>query len=120
MTPFLDSLMDQSLTCTNAFSNGTKSIEGIPAILSGLPSLMEDPFINSGYAFNDQTSFAMLLGAEGYQTSFFHGGINGTMNFDSWAALAGYQNYFGKNEYNNNDDFDGFWGIWDEPFCNTR
>lgn len=116
MTPFLDSLMDQSLTCTNAFSNGTKSIEGIPAILSGLPSLMEDPFINSGYAFNDQTSFAMLLGAEGYQTSFFHGGINGTMNFDSWAALAGYQNYFGKNEYNNNEDFDGFWGIWDEPF----
>ena len=115
-TPFLDSLMDHSLVCSNAFSNGTKSIEGIPAILSSLPSFMENPFINSLYALNDQTSLATLLKAEGYQTAFFHGGINGTMNFDSWASLAGYSEYYGKNEYNNNADFDNFWGIWDEPF----
>ncbi len=116
LTPFLDSLMDQSLVFTNAYSNGSKSIEGIPAILSGLPSLMENPFINSIYANNVQTSFASVLGKEGYSTAFFHGGINGTMNFDDWAPSAGYRNYFGKNEYGNNDDFDGFWGIWDEPF----
>lgn len=116
ITPFLDSLMDHSLLFTNAFSNGTKSIEGIPAILSSLPSYMENPFINSNYANNTQTSFASLLGKEGYETAFFHGGINGTMNFDNWASLAGYNNYFGKNEYHNDADFDGYWGIWDEPF----
>jgi len=116
LTPFLDSLMDHSLVFTNAYSNGSKSIEGIPAILSGLPSLMENPFINSIYANNQQTSFATLLGKEGYTTAFFHGGINGTMNFDDWAPSAGYSLYFGKNEYNNDADFDGFWGIWDEPF----
>lgn len=116
MTPFLDSLMDKSLTFTNAFSNGSKSIEGIPAILASLPSLMENPFINSLYSLNDQSSLANILKAEGYQTAFFHGGINGTMNFDAWASLAGYQAYYGKNEYNNDDDFDHFWGIWDEPF----
>ena len=115
-TPFLDSLMDQSLVFSNAFSNGSKSIEGIPAILSSLPSFMENPFINSLYALNDQTSFATVLKTEGYHTAFFHGGINGTMNFDSWASLAGYTDYYGKNEYNNNADFDNFWGIWDEPF----
>ncbi|WP_317896849.1 LTA synthase family protein [Aurantibacillus circumpalustris] len=115
-TPFLDSLMDHSLVCSNAFSNGSKSIEGIPAILSSLPTFMENPFINSLYALNDQTSIASILSAEGYQTAFFHGGINGTMNFDSWASLAGYQAYYGKNEYNDNSDFDDFWGIWDEPF----
>ncbi|MBA3682741.1 MAG: LTA synthase family protein, partial [Bacteroidetes bacterium] len=116
LTPFLDSLMDHSLVFTNAYSNGSKSIEGIPAILSSLPSLMENPFINSIYANNKQTSFATLLGKEGYTNAFFHGGINGTMNFDDWAPSAGYTNYFGKKEYGNNDDFDGFWGIWDEPF----
>ncbi|PBQ34706.1 sulfatase [Sphingobacteriaceae bacterium] len=115
-TPFLDSLMDKSLVCSNAFSNGSKSIEGIPAILSSMPSLMENPFINSLYSLNDQTSLATVLGAEGYQTAFFHGGINGTMNFDAWASLAGYQAYYGRNEYGNDDDFDNFWGIWDEPF----
>ena len=116
LTPFLDSLMDNSLVFTNAYSNGSKSIEGIPAILSGLPSLMENPFINSIYANNVQTSFASVLGKEGYSTAFFHGGINGTMNFDDWAPSAGYANYYGKNEYDNNDDFDEFWGVWDEPF----
>jgi len=116
LTPFFDSLMDHGLVFTNAFSNGTKSIEGIPAILSGLPSLMPNPFINSMYANNAQTSFANILGAEGYETAFFHGGINGTMNFNDWAALAGYQHYYGKDEYANDADFDGFWGIFDEPF----
>lgn len=116
LTPFLDSLMDHSLTFTNAYSNGSKSIEGIPAILSSLPSLMPNPFINSIYANNKQTTFATLLAKEGYSTAFFHGGINGTMNFDDWAPSAGYSNYFGKKEYGNDDDFDGFWGIWDEPF----
>jgi phosphoglycerol transferase MdoB-like AlkP superfamily enzyme len=116
VTPFLDSLMNEGLVCTNGFSNGTKSIEGIPAILSGLPSLMSNPFINSMYANNDQTSFAWLLGREGYTTAFFHGGINGTMNFDDWAALAGYGKYYGRNEYDNDKDFDNYWGIWDEPF----
>jgi phosphoglycerol transferase MdoB-like AlkP superfamily enzyme len=115
-TPFLDSLMDHSMVFSNGYSNGTKSIEGIPAILSSLPSFMENPFINSMYASNQQTSFATLLGNEGYETAFFHGGINGTMNFDTWAPLAGYKHYFGRNEYNDEKDFDNFWGIWDEPF----
>lgn len=116
ITPFLDSLMDHSLVFANAYSNGSKSIEGIPAILAGLPSLMANPVINSIYANNEHTSLAYLLNKEGYECSFFHGGINGTMNFDDWAKLAGYKNYFGKNEYKNDEDFDNYWGIWDEPF----
>lgn len=115
-TPFLDSLMKQGLVFTNGIANGSKSIEGIPAILSSIPSLMENPFINSSFSNNFQTSFASILSKEGYSTSFFHGGINGTMNFDTYARLAGYQNYFGRNEYGNEQDFDGYWGIWDEPY----
>jgi phosphoglycerol transferase MdoB-like AlkP superfamily enzyme len=38
------------------------------------------------------------------------------MNFDGFASLAGFDNYFGRNEYNNDNDFDGKWGIFDEPF----
>ena len=115
-TPFLDSLMKHSLVFTNGIANGSKSIEGIPAILSSIPSMMENPFINSSYSNNFQSSFATILSKEGYNCSFFHGGINGTMNFDTYARLAGYQNYFGRNEYGNEKDFDGYWGIWDEPY----
>ncbi len=115
-TPFLDSLTEKSFVFTNGIANGNKSIEGVPAILSGLPHLMENPFINSNYSNNFQTSLANVLAKEDYHTAFFHGGINGTMNFDSYSKMAGYQDYFGKKEYNNDEDFDGFWGIWDEPF----
>ncbi len=117
-TPFFDSLSNHSLVFSNAFSNGNKSIEGVPAILSSIPSLMENPFINSAYSNNQYTSLASLLKKEGYSTAFFHGGINGTMNFDSYAAQAGYEKYYGRNEFGNDNEFDGFWGIFDEPFLN--
>ena len=118
ITPFLDSLMLNSLVFTNAWANGTKSIEGIPAILASIPSLNNDPFINSPYCSNTINSMASVLKTKGYKTAFFHGGINGTMNFDVFAKQSGFDNYYGKNEYNNENDFDGNWGIWDEPYLN--
>ncbi len=115
-TPFLDSLMHYSLVYNNAIANAATSIEGIPAILSSFPNLMPNPYINSSYSGNKLTSIASVLKDEGYQTSFFHGGTNGTMNFDSYANLSGFTNYYGRTEYNNESDFDNHWGIWDEPF----
>jgi len=115
-TPFLDSLMQKSLLMKNAFSNGKRSIDAIPSILAGIPSLMNDPFITSPYNSNKIQSLAHILGKKGYHTSFFHGASNGSMNFDGFASLAGFENYFGRTEYNNENDFDGKWGIFDEPF----
>lgn len=116
LTPFLDSLMKKSLLFTNGWANGKQSIEGIPAILSSVPSFMNTPFVNSKYADNRLNSFPSLLKEKGYTTAFFHGGKNGTMNFDSYANIAGFESYYGMNEYPNEEDFDGNWGIWDEPF----
>ena len=115
-TPFLDSLMRESLVFTNAFANAKSSMEGIPAILASIPSWMDDPFIYSFYSGNQITSIANLLKPEGYTSSFFHGGKNGTMGFDSFCKLAGIENYYGRNEYGDERDFDCNWGIWDEPF----
>lgn len=115
-TPFLDSLISQSLTFTNAFSNGKKSIEGIPAIVASIPTWTNEPYITSRYGGNQISSLAGILKAEGYNTSFYHGGTNGTMGFDAFAKLAGYDNYYGRSEYNNEKDYDGNWGIWDEEF----
>lgn len=115
-TPFLDSLMKNSLVFTNAWANGTKSIEGIPAILASIPCLTNDPFINSPYCNNTINSLATLLKKKNYNSAFMHGGINGTMNFDVFAKQSDFDVYLGRNEYNNESDFDGNWGIWDEPY----
>jgi phosphoglycerol transferase MdoB-like AlkP superfamily enzyme len=58
----------------------------------------------------------MLLRKEGYHTSFFHGGNNGTMGFENFARAAEIEFYYGRSQYNNDNDYDGKWGIWDEPF----
>lgn len=115
-TPFLDSLLGKSKVFSNAFANGSESIQGIPAVLSSIPSWQEEPFIFSPYNGNKITSLANLLKPQGYSTSFFHGGSNGTMGFDSYCKLAEFDNYYGRTEYNNEQDYDGNWGIWDEPF----
>ena len=38
------------------------------------------------------------------------------MGFDAFANIAGYDDYYGRTEYNNENDYDGNWGIWDEEF----
>lgn len=115
-TPFLDSLSKHSLVCINAFANGKKSIDGVPSVLAGLPSLMNESYITSAYSGNQINSLANLLKVKGYHTSFFHGGINGTMGFDGFAKMAGFDYYYGKSEYPNPSDYDGDWGIYDEPY----
>jgi len=114
-TPFLDSLAEKCLVF-EGFANGKRSIEGIPAILASLPTWMTEDFITSQYATGKFNSLASLLKTEGYNTSFFHGGKNGTMGFDAFCRSAGFDTYYGKNEYPDQSDFDGNWGIWDEPY----
>lgn len=114
-TPFIDSLVSQSFTFTHTYANGRKSIDALPSIISGIPSIRE-PFVLSIYSGNKTTSIAKLLGDEGYETAFFHGAPNGSMGFSSYTHLAGIKHYFGQNEYKNTGDSDGTWGIWDDPF----
>jgi len=114
--PFLDSLMGEGLSFQRAFANGRRSIDGIPAVTASIPEWMEEAFLTSPYAQQPFTALGSVLAAEGYATSFFHGGRNGTMGFDTYASAAGYQRYVGMNEYPDADDYDGTWGIWDRPF----
>lgn len=114
-TPFIDSLVEEGYSFSNSYANGRKSIDALPSIISSIPSINK-PFVLSIYGGNETTSLAKLLRKKGYETAFFHGAPNGSMGFSSYTNLAGINRYYGKNEYNNNADFDGMWGIWDEPF----
>lgn len=114
-TPFLDSLIGVSKAYQYSFANGRKSIDAMPSVISSLPSL-EISYVLSHYSGNRIKGLPALLKEEGYYTAFFHGAPNGSMGFDAFAKQSGFENYFGKTEYNNDDDFDGIWGVWDEPF----
>lgn len=116
-TPFLDSLMQHSTVYTNAYANGKRSIEGIPAILAAMPGWMQGDLMNSFYKSNRLHSTGYHLAKQGYDVSFYHGGKNGTMSFDQFVANTGAGKYYGLNEYPDRQrDFDGTWGIYDEPY----
>ncbi len=116
-TPFLDSLSKQSINFTHCFANGSKSIDMVPAIFAGLPNLMEEPYIMSTYNTNIIENAFLKHKKVGYASGFFHGSNNGTMGFKSFLKQTGVDHYFGINEYPNKDrDYDGNWGIWDEPY----
>jgi hypothetical protein len=113
--PFLDSLTQQGATWDYSYANGVKSIDAIPSVLGSMPSLVQ-PFALSKYSLNKMHGLPALLKAEGYYTAFFHGAPNGSMGFDAVTRMLGFEHYFGKNEYGNDADFDGYWGIRDEEF----
>ena len=116
-TPFLDSLSNHSLIFTNAFANGRQSIEALPSILASVPSF-KVPFTSSPYSNQEIQSLVSVFKDKGYSTSFFHGAPNGSMGFLGLSNILGFDNYYGKNEFNDNSLYDGYWGIWDEPFLN--
>lgn len=115
-SPFLDSLIQESYFFENGFANGKKSNEAVPSILASIPSLLDEAYTSSVYQTNYINTLPTLLKTKGYYSAFYHGGFNGSMNFDAFAKKAEFDDYFGMNEYDNSRDFDGHWGIYDEPF----
>lgn len=114
-TPFMDSIYQQSVTFKYSFASGRKSIDAMPSILSSLPMLYSNFFV-SVYSTNAISSIADCLNKYGYNTSFFHGGPNGSMGFQAYAHSCGFQKYYGMDEYGSRDAYDGSWAIWDEEF----
>lgn len=114
-TPFVDSLLTESYYFTKATAGGTKSIDAMPSILASVLRPLS-PFVSSIYSGNKVNSVASFARRHGYTTRFYHNAPNGSMGFDAMANQLGFESYHGKDEYNNDKDYDGNWGIWDEEF----
>ncbi len=120
-TPCIDSLIARSITFSHTYCNGRKSIDGMPSILSSIPMFIE-PFFLTPASMNHVSGLASILGDEGYQTAFFHGAQRGSMGFQAFARSTGFKDYYGREDFSSDkrfggeEEFDGTWAIWDEPF----
>jgi phosphoglycerol transferase MdoB-like AlkP superfamily enzyme len=119
LTPYLDSLSNHGRLYTRFYSNGTRSIESIPALLNSMPEIFPRPTIGSRYVNNSHYGLGQMLQERDYTTAFFCGAHNGTMGFDKYANVSGFGSYYGMNEYPHAErDFDGYWGCYDGPILN--
>ncbi len=114
-TPFLDSIARAGVWFKQCYANGRVSQQAVPSILAGLPNLMDESILTSPYQVDQFFSLPDYLKKYGYHAYFFHGGNNGTMGFDRFTEKIDFR-YFGRTEYPYKGDFDGNWGIYDEPY----
>lgn len=117
-TPFLDSILNESMYFDEAIANARTSMDAVPTVVSSIPTWMNESFILSSYSSNQFQGLPSILKQNGYESAFFHGANNGSMRFDAFASASGFDNYFGRTEYNNDAHFDGNWGIEDHHFMN--
>ena len=117
-TPFLDSLMRNGLCFRRMYANGTRSIQALPAVLGSIPSF-KTPFVLMPQALAPTRQLPRILRDKGYATAFFCGSAAGSMGFGAYARSAGIERLYSREDYearHGRDDFDGYWGIWDESF----
>ena len=115
-TPFLNELKGKSIFFERHLANGRRSIEVLPSLLCGLPSMIEEPISKSIYQGNKFNCMPEYLKGLGYTNYFFHAGSRGTMGFEAYTLSNGFDRYFSKEDYPGKGDYDGTWGIYDGPY----
>lgn len=121
ITPFLDSLLfkDTTTIYDSGCANGKTSIECLPALFAGIPSLMEVPFEISNFSINRINAFPSIAAQKGYTTLFFHGAEAGSMRFEATAAKLGFKKRFFRDKLDGIPESKGSWGYHDEIVFNA-
>ena len=65
---------------------------------------------------NKINTLPSILKKYGYTSAFYHGATNGSMSFDGFSKICGFDHYVGRTEYGNENHSDATWGILDEYF----
>ena len=78
----------------------------MPSILSSIPMFVE-PFLLTPASMNHIEGIASILALEGYQTAFFHGAQRGSMGFLAFSRATGFQDYYGREDYDADTRFGG-------------
>ncbi len=110
--PFLDSLAGQSVLLKRCYSIGTRSMEGLSAILASIPNLMGTPFMGSTQEQTKVKGLGTIFNEQGYSTYFIHAAKPGSMNIMQIVNIAGYKKFYHQYDFPK-DQFDDHWGVWD-------
>jgi len=112
-TPFFDSLAQKSWFFTNAYATGRRSIASLPSAVSSIPTLYGSLYITSPHEQNFQRGMGAILREQGYTTMFTYAAKAGSMGFNAFARLAGFDKILTRESFPADAAHDGVWGIYD-------
>ena len=113
ITPFLDSLTEQSLLFTNLYATGTRTVRGLEALSLCIPptpgqSIVRRP--NNEHLF----SLADVFNEKGYESKFIYGGYGYFDNMGYFFENNGYE-VVDRSALSDEDiDYENIWGVADE------
>jgi phosphoglycerol transferase MdoB-like AlkP superfamily enzyme len=116
LTPFLDSLADQSLMLTNLYATGNRTVRGLEALTLCIPPTAGESIIKRENNKNKFTTGSVFK-SKGYDVKFLYGGYSYFDNMQDFFAGNGYgivdRNNFKPEEIT----FANVWGVADEDMA---
>jgi len=90
LTPYLDSLVGQSVFFDNLYANGTRTVRGLEALALSVPPTPGDSLIREHHNEN-LFSLADIFNDRGYQSDFVYGGYGYFDNMNYFFSHNGYR-----------------------------
>ena len=113
VSPNFDSLINDGLLFTNFYASGDRTYKGVPAILSGFPSLPIGSVIKYTSKMEKLPSIEEALNIQGYSSSFLYGGELSFANIRAYIQHCGYDKVIDKFHFPPTEYLGSKWGIHD-------
>ena len=116
ITPFLDSLADQSLMFTNLYATGNRTVRGLEALTIALPPAPGESVIKRQDNKNKYTT-GSIFENKGYQVKYLYGGYSYFDNMQDFFQGNGYDVVDRNNFKPEEISFANVWGVCDEDMA---
>jgi phosphoglycerol transferase MdoB-like AlkP superfamily enzyme len=98
VTPNFERLSRQGLLFTHFYANGERSMDGLAALVAGIPTLPGTAYLGMGMEQNRMAYLGRMARREGYETIFLQSSKRRSFYVDSIAAMAGFESYLGAED----------------------
>jgi arylsulfatase A-like enzyme len=98
VTPHFDALAREGLRFTRFFAAGQRSIDGIQATLTGIPTLKGMPRIDTGIGVSNFSRLGGLVRERGYSTLFVQSSDRDSFKIQGIATAAGFDAFYGRED----------------------
>lgn len=113
LTPFLDSLARQSLTFTNLYATGTRTVRGLEALSLSVPPTPGQSIVRRPH--NEHLfSMASVFNSKGYESKYIYGGYGYFDNMNYFFENNGYKVIDRSSLDDAEIDYENIWGVADE------
>jgi phosphoglycerol transferase MdoB-like AlkP superfamily enzyme len=112
VTPFFDSLSNQSIRFTNAFTTGFRTDQGLMSIISGIPSIQSVNMPNVLDKVKNYASLPNSMKSTGRATSFIYGGDLNFSNLYNYLTTMGFDTIIRDKDFDVDDRVTA-WGVPD-------